>query len=152
MKRLVLMLLPLSYLLAWTTASAQGSGAEQEIRELNGREVQALLARDIDMLKRLWSDDFVVTNPFNKFVRKRDVLDMVKSHKLAFSSYDRQVEYVRVYRDNTMAVVAGSETVVWSGKMPTAGQASRLRFTGVWLKQGGRWQQVARHANIISPR
>ena len=74
-------------------------------------------------------DDFVVTNPFNKFVRKRDVLDMVKSHKLAFSSYDRQVEYVRVYRDNTMAVVAGSETVVWSGKMPTAGQASRLMNT-----------------------
>jgi hypothetical protein len=62
------------------------------------------------------------------------------------------VEYVRLYHDNTMAVVAGSESVVWAGKMPTAGQMSRLRFTSVWLKQGGRWQQVARHANIVSPK
>jgi hypothetical protein len=151
-KKILLTLVSLCCVLPWTVASAQGAGAESEIRDLNAREVKALLARDADTLKRLWSDDFVVTNPFNKFVKRRDVLDMTKSNKLAFSSYERQVEYVRLYHDNTMAVVAGSESVVWAGKMPTAGQMSRLRFTAVWLKQGGRWQQVARHANIVSPR
>ena len=25
-----------------------------------------------------------------------------------------------------------------------------LRFTGVWMKQQGRWQQLARHANIVA--
>ena len=151
MKKIVPILLSLWCILPLTVAHAQG-GAEQEIRDLNGREVQALLRRDVEALKRLWSDDFVVTNPFNKFLKRRDALDMVKSNKLAFSSYDRQVEYVRVYHDDTLAVVAGSETVVWAGKMPTAGQMSRLRFTGVWLKQGGRWQQVARHANVVTTR
>jgi uncharacterized protein (TIGR02246 family) len=120
---------------------------EEEIRRLNAQEVEALLRNDVATLKRLWSDDFVVTNPFNKFITKQQVAGMTESGTLAFTAYDRKVEYVRVFGDT--AVVAGSETVVWAGKMPTAGQTSHLRFTGVWMKQGGRWQQVARHANMV---
>jgi hypothetical protein len=52
-----------------------------------------------------------------------------------------------VYGDTV--IVAGNETVLWGGKMPTAGKTERLRFTAVWMKQNGRWQEVARHANII---
>jgi len=120
---------------------------EEEIRRLNAQEVEALLRNDVVTLKRLWSDDFVVTNPFNKFINKQQVVGMTESGTLAFTSYDRQVDYVRVYGDT--AVVAGSETVVWAGKLPTAGQTSHLRFTGIWMKQGGRWQEVARHANMV---
>ena len=122
-------------------------GAEAEIRRLNAQEVEALLRNDVKTLARLWSDDFVVTNPFNKFINKGQVVGMTESGALAFTSYDRQVEYVRVYGDT--AVVAGGETVAWAGKMPTAGQTSQLRFTSVWMRQGGRWQQVARHANMV---
>jgi len=48
-----------------------------------------------------------------------------------------------------MVIVAGSETVVWGGKMANAGKTEHLGFTGVWMKQAGRWQEVARHANIV---
>jgi len=34
-----------------------------------------------------------------------------------------------------MAIMAGSETVVWGGKMPNAGKSESLRFTSVWMKQ-----------------
>lgn len=125
----------------------QGRQAEEEIRRLNKQEVQALLRNDVATLRRLWSDDFVVTNPFNKFINKQQVVEMTESGTLAFASYDRQLEYVRIYQDT--AVVAGSETVLWAGKMPNAGQTSHLRFTGVWMKRGGRWQEVARHANVV---
>ena len=116
-------------------------------RSLNTQEVEALLHNDVKALGRLWSDDFVVTNPFNKFINKQQVLKLTESGNLAFTSYDRQIEYVRDYRDTV--IVTGLETVVWAGKMPNAGQTSRLRFTGIWMKQNGRWQEVARHANII---
>jgi len=33
--------------------------------------------------------------------------------------------------------------------MPNAGKTEHLRFTSVWMKQQRRWQQVARHANIV---
>ena len=138
--------------MAAATASTVGqahksSRADEEIRRLNVQEVDALLRNDITTLKRLWSDSFVVTNPFNKFLDKQQVVGMTETGALAFKSYDRQVDYVRIY--GITAIVAGSETVVWAGKLPTTGQTSHLRFTGVWMKQHGRWREVARHANMV---
>ena len=122
-------------------------GVQAELRRLNAREVEALLRNDLGTLRSLWSSDFVVTNPLNEFVHKREVIGLIESNILAFTSYDRQLEYVRIYGDT--AIVAGRETVVWAGKMPNAGKTSHLRFTAVWMKQDGRWQEVARHANIV---
>jgi ketosteroid isomerase-like protein len=120
---------------------------EQGVRRLNTEEADAFLHQDTKALANLWSDDLVVTNPLNKFVNKQLVLGMVESGFLVITSYDRSIEYVRVYGDTV--IVAGSETVVWGGKMPNAGKTEHLRFTGVWMKQGGRWLEVARHANIV---
>jgi hypothetical protein len=33
--------------------------------------------------------------------------------------------------------------------MPNVGKVENLRFTAIWMKQQGRWQEVARHANIV---
>jgi ketosteroid isomerase-like protein len=120
---------------------------EQEVRKLNAEEVGAFLRNDPKAMARVWSEDFVVTNPLNKFVNKRQVLGMVQSGFLVITSLDRQIEYVRVH-ENTV-IVAGSETVVWGGKMPNAGRTEHLRFTGIWMKQQGRFQEVARHANVV---
>jgi ketosteroid isomerase-like protein len=124
--------------------------AEAEVRRLNAEEVEAFLRKDPATMARLWSDNFVVTNPLNKFANKQQVLGMVESGVLVITSYDRQIEYARAYGDTV--IVAGSETVVWGGKMPNVGKTEHLRFTGIWMKEGGRWQQVARHANIIPER
>jgi ketosteroid isomerase-like protein len=121
--------------------------AEQQVRQASDEEVQAFLRNDPEAMARLWSDDFVVTNPLNKFVNKQDVLGMVKSGFLVITSYDRRIEYARVYGDTV--ILAGSESVTWGGKMPMAGKNQELRFTGIWMKQQGRWQEVARHANIV---
>src|SRR5437660_9883757 len=80
----------------------QNRRIEEEIRRLNAQEVEALMRNDVKMLGRIWSDDFVVTNPFNKFVNKRQVLGMIESGNLAVSSLDRQIEYVHVYRDTVI--------------------------------------------------
>jgi uncharacterized protein (TIGR02246 family) len=119
----------------------------QELRRLNTEETHAFLRKDAKALANLWSDDLVVTNPLNKLVTKQQILGMVESGFLIITSYDRKIEYVRVYGDTV--IMAGSETVVWGGKMADAGKAEHLRFTGVWMKQAGRWQEIARHANIV---
>jgi hypothetical protein len=130
-----------------STQTDLNRGIENELRTLNAREVEALMHNDLKTLDRLWSDEFVVTNPLNKFVNKQQVVELIESNTLAFTSYDRQIEYVRIY-DST-AIVTGSETVIWAGKMPSAGKTSHLRFTAVWMKHEGRWREVARHANIV---
>lgn len=121
--------------------------AEDEVRRLSDEEVQAFLRNDPKAMSQLWSDDLVVTNPLNKFVNKQDVLGMVQSGFLVITSYERRIEYARVY--GSTAILAGSETVAWGGRMPNAGKTEQLRFTAIWMKQGGRWQEVARHANIV---
>jgi ketosteroid isomerase-like protein len=138
-----------------TFASAQVAGepaakdnrADEEVRRVNAEEVEAFLHKDPKAMARLWFDDFVVTNPLNKFVSKQQVLGMMESGVLVITSYERQIEYLRFYGDT--AIVAGSETVVWGGKMPNAGKTEHLRFTGIWMKQGESWQEVVRHANIV---
>ena len=127
--------------------SQTGSSPEQKVRRLNQEEVQAFIDKKPDKMETLWSDDMVVTNPLNKFVTKQQVLGMMRSGFLEISQYDRQIEYIKTYGDTV--IVAGPETVVWGGKMPNAGKTEHLRFTAVWMKQNGRWQEVARHANIV---
>lgn len=120
---------------------------ERDVRRASDDEVRALLANDVKALAQLWSDDFVVTNPLNQLVGKEQVMALITSDTLAFTAYDRRIEYVHMY--DSVAVVAGTETVVWAGRMPMAGKQTPLRFTAVWMKHGGRWREVARHANVI---
>ena len=127
--------------------SAADRVADGVVRQRSADEVTAFMKNDLVQMAALWSDDFVIANPLNRFVTKRQVLGMVQSGFLVITSYDRQIEYDRIYGD--MAIMAGSETVVWGGKMPNAGKTEHLRFTAVWMKQAGSWQEIARHANII---
>ena len=129
------------------TRQADAANAESEVRRLNAEEVQAFLQRNPKTLARLWSDEFVVTNPLNRFVTKSQVLGMIDSGFLVITSFEREIEYLKVY-DGTV-IVAGRETVCWGGGMPNAGRTEHLRFTAVWMKDGDRWDQVARHANIV---
>lgn len=134
-------------MIAQPASPSADSQAEQQVRQASNEEVQAFLHKDPEAMARLWSDDLVVTNPLNKLVMKQQVLGMVQSGFLVITAYERRIEYARVYGDTV--ILAGSETVVWGGKMPNAGKTEQLRFTAIWMKQQGRFQEVARHANII---
>jgi hypothetical protein len=135
------------YTAAQAAPASTDRQAEQQVRRASEDEVQAFLHSDPQKMAQLWSDDLVVTNPLNKFVNKNQVLGMVQSGLLVITSYERRIEYARVYGNSV--ILAGSETVLWGGKMPNAGKKEQLRFTAVWMKQQGRWQEVARHANIV---
>jgi len=146
MKRSFLLAFALVSLVSVGTAAADKE-SEDQVRAASQQEVQAFLDKDASVMARLWSDDMVVTNPLNKFVTKQKVLGMVQSGFLIITSYDRRIEYTRVYGDTV--ILAGSETVAWGGRMPNAGKTEQLRFTAIWMRQQGRWQEVARHANIV---
>jgi uncharacterized protein (TIGR02246 family) len=142
----------LLFVIAIVPASAQkqtdAQAAEKEVRQASEKEVQAFLKKDPQALANLWADEMVVTNPLNKLVTKKQVLDLVHSGFLVINSYDRNVEYFRLINPNT-AALAGSETVVWGGKIPLAGAPRHLRFTAIWEKRDGRWLEVLRHANVL---
>jgi ketosteroid isomerase-like protein len=124
---------------------------EEEIKRLTASEVDLVMRGDMAALERLYPDDLVVTNPFNQFINKQKVLERIRTNIIKYESYEKQIEYLRVYGDTVLAV--GSETVVPTADAdrPDAGQTVRRRFTEVWVKRKGRWQRVARHASNIMP-
>jgi hypothetical protein len=52
-------------------AAANENRAAEEVRQVNAGEVEAFLHKDLKTMARLWSEDFVGTNPLNRFVTKQ---------------------------------------------------------------------------------
>jgi ketosteroid isomerase-like protein len=122
---------------------------EAEIRKIDREEATAVLTTDLSTLEKFWADDFTVNGPNNQILKgKTNALELVKSGIIDYSSFDREHEAVLLYGDT--AILMGLETVKPKGKSPFAGQTLRRRFTNIWMKQGGRWQLIARQATIIS--
>ncbi|HLP06916.1 MAG TPA: nuclear transport factor 2 family protein [Opitutaceae bacterium] len=134
--------------LARGAASTNEDVAEisQTIRILEGREVQAVLARDGATLEQLWDRNFVVHNPEGKIVPAgATVLDRPVFQN-ARASFVRNVESIVVQGDIVFSM--GSETVVplVEGRL---GPEVKRRYTNVWMRKDGSWKLVARHANIV---
>ena len=148
MKRLVAAAALTVALATSSRVMAAPDGLEPGLRGANDAEVRAFLAADAQGLSSLWADTFVVNNPLGKFVTGPQVVAMVTSGGLRFSSLTRSIDYAHDYGDIT--ILAGIETCVWAGKSPLAGQSSTIRFTSVWRRaEGGKWLEIARHADIL---
>ncbi len=137
----------------WTGTWAQSRTSDEEtVRSLDNQERIAALRRDVPALERLWADQFTVNAPNNQVViGKRAVLETyVHRGIINFSSFERQVEFIRV--DGDFAFIMGAETVRPIGSAPVGGQTVHRRFTNIWKKEAGTWRLFARHANVIPQR
>jgi hypothetical protein len=124
--------------------------AEVEIRKLEQKVVTSILNADTNTLKQLWAKEFLVNNPRNDISPNRDaVLKVQKSGMINYSSFERVIEQMRFQKH--LVITMGHETFVSRNDIPgvKAGQMYKRRFTNIWMKKKGKWQQIARHASII---
>lgn len=116
---------------------------EQEVKKLDLEHADAVLRGDQDAMNKYWTEDFIVTNPFNEI----DQADRIKKGIVTYSSFVRESEAIRVH-GNTV-IVMGKETVVPKGISPDAGKTINRRYTNIWMIRDGKWRLIARHANVI---
>jgi ketosteroid isomerase-like protein len=140
-----LMLIILLFVMA-LSIYAQTSQVEIKIRNLEAKEVQALLQQDTATLKTLWAHDYMVNAPFNRIVLGHQ-LDSVKADTRHYALFKREVEQVLV--KGNIAISMGNETIEFIGNNPDAGKVTKRRYTNIWLKINGAWKLNARHANKI---
>ncbi|HMG90110.1 MAG TPA: nuclear transport factor 2 family protein [Chryseolinea sp.] len=116
---------------------------EQEVKKLDLEHADAVLRGDQEAMNKYWTEDFIVTNPFNEI----DQADRIKKGIVTYSSFVRESEAIRVH-GNTV-IVMGKETVVPKGTSPDAGKTINRRYTNIWMMRDGKWRLIARHANVI---
>src|SRR5262245_9217707 len=134
--------------LAWAQDAKQNRVLEDEIRKLDLAETNAVLRRDVAALEELWAEDLTVNNPRNGISRgRKEVLALVRSGSINYSSFVREIETVLIHGETV--ILMGLEIVKPIGNAPFAGETVRRRFTDIWMKRDGKWLLTARHANVI---
>ncbi len=124
-------------------SAKQNAAIEQEIRRLDLAHANAVLRGDLKAIDRLWTEDFVVNNPFNEI----DKADRIRTGAVTYSSFLRVPEVVTIHGETV--IVMGREEVVPKDKSPDAGKTINRRYTNIWMKRKGEWRLVARHASVI---
>ena len=116
---------------------------EQEIRRLDLAHADAILRGDLAAVDKLWTEDFIVNNPFNQI----DKADRIRTGAVTYSSFVRVPEAIMIHGDTV--IVMGREEVVPKGNSPDAGKTINRRYTNIWMNRQGKWRLVARHASVI---
>jgi ketosteroid isomerase-like protein len=116
---------------------------EIEVRKLDSLHAAAVLSGDLQEMDKYWTEDFMVTNPFNEI----DKADRIRNGTVTYSSFQRICETVKIYEN--VAILMGKEIVVPKGKSPDSGKTINRRYTNIWMHLNGHWKLVARHASVI---
>ncbi len=122
-----------------SASAAKGDTAEDAIKAEQQRCAENA-KNDTAALQRNTSDDYIFTDLTGKVSDKAQMIQAFKSGKTHLEKYDCSDLKAHVY-GNT-AVVTGQ--FIASGMV--AGQKAdnrKVRFTRVWVKQGGQWKCVA---------
>ena len=114
------------------------------IIDLENEACLAFIARDIERLDALFSDDLLINSPVNRVHDKRRVLDLLKSEIIGHVSQSLDIE--TIIRDGNLVTVMGADTVVNAPGTP----AVQRRYTNVWRKERDSWRLFIRHANVIA--
>lgn len=130
---------------------AQGNArTAAEIRALEQTGAKAIINGDTNTLKQLWAPEFLVSTPRNEITGTRDsILLIQKAGMIDYSTFEKVIE--RMQFQENIVITMGHETIVSRNDTPAAkaGQIYKRRFTNIWMKKNGKWQQIARHASII---
>lgn len=121
------------------------SKAEREVREANEAYDRAIVSRDVKAYESILADNFVSTSFDGTVNDKAGEIDKVKNRDLKFE-YGKSDD-VRVSLYGNTAVVTGRFTArgFSSGKPFSFVE----RYTGVFVKQNGKWWLVAEHSSEV---
>jgi hypothetical protein len=127
---------------------ARAEKIRQEIASAENELTEALFKPDKEALDRLWSDEFVFTNPAGKVSRKAQRLAALNpgTPSVIESNHSDKVE---VYAYNEGAAVA-TILSTWKTKTGNAEAVAQYQATHFWVKERGRWRLVAAHVSVVA--
>jgi hypothetical protein len=124
---------------------------EANVLAADARQRDAVANVDIVAIRAGAHPNLRVNAPNNRILTRDDLARMVASGEIRNEVFERVAEQVVV--TGNVAVVMGRETVFPGAQSEQArmyGQRTlQRRYTNVYLREGGEWRHLARHANVV---
>jgi ketosteroid isomerase-like protein len=121
---------------------------EDELRATERERLAAFVAKDIEALQRLHSDDFELINPGGQALSKRQYLEGVAAGLIEYRAWEADANIaVRVHGDAAVIRYRAEIEISVQGE---AQPRQRFWHTDNYEKHEGRWQAVWSQATRIS--
>jgi hypothetical protein len=118
---------------------------ETTIRGLEERLWKAQLSADVEALDDLIADDLLFTGISGALETKAGDLQQHRSGALKITKLEPLELRVRVIPGGAITSVKMDAAALIAGKLTTA----ILRYTRVWISEGGRWQIAGGHMSVV---
>ncbi|HYG78968.1 MAG TPA: nuclear transport factor 2 family protein [Pyrinomonadaceae bacterium] len=128
------------------------TGAEEEVRRLERRWLDAYEQNDAAAMERIVADDFTITFPNGAMQTKPQLMAMIKAPR------GPGQPRMKFYTEGVQSRAYG-DTVILLGRVVSEyerdGKAvkEQSRYTDTYVRRNGRWQVVASHlSNVGEPK
>jgi hypothetical protein len=118
---------------------------ESTIRAVEERLWKAQLSGDVAVLDELLADDLLFTGLAGSLETKAGDLQQHRSGALRITKLDPLELHVRPIPGGAITSVKMDAAAVIAGKAT----AAILRYTRVWISEGGRWQIAGGHMSVV---
>lgn len=136
---------------AQVPAATPRNADETAVLEADARQRDAVARVDLAAIAEIAHPNLRVNAPSNRILTREDLIRMVGSGDIRNEVFERTPEAVVITGD--VGVVMGREVVYPGAASEQAkmyGQKTlNRRYTNVYLREGGAWRHLARHANVI---
>jgi ketosteroid isomerase-like protein len=143
--RVLSTLLAIAWSMRWAATASAADATEQAVLAAHEKRRDATLAGDAAAVGSMMTDDLTFTHANAVVETKAEFLDALKIRRYQYKSLTDEERGVRVHGDT--GIVSGTCRIV----VTAAGNDIdiRVRFTELWVKEGGAWQMVLWHATNV---
>lgn len=141
----VVALTVLGMLIAVPTHAQKQTAMQQEvIKASQVLDEASLMKKDRATMERLYADDYMYVHSNGTVANKAQDIAASMSPDQAWTAHKSDDVKARIY--GNVAIVTGVSTLTGSAKGYVSGPR---RFTEVWVRRNGRWQEVGGQSTIV---
>ena len=143
--RVLSTLLAIAWSMRWAATASAADATEQAVLAAHEKRRDATLAGDAAAVGSMMTDDLTFTHANAVVETKAEFLDALKTGRYQYKSLTDEERGVRVHGD--AGIVSGTCRIV----VTASGNDIdiRVRFTELWVKEGGAWRMLLWHATNV---